>query len=192
MAETPRPPDSRNRKLKQHPSHGTRQPGQRLHDNNASTWHNPRWAPQTRAARPALHAHRRCAPQQGKRAERVGVRSPRPHLSLNVTSSSHCRSASPRGRHSIEHRLDWSAGQEAHGSLATEVLVEAASSGGTITSCWSWRAICGRCGHLDSMAITSLLKLRACSCPNRTILDDLIPEACSTRCSPPRAHDNPR
>ena len=40
---------------------------------------------------------------------------------------------------SVQRRLDWSA--RGHGSLV-QVLAEAASSGGTGASCWSWHTIC--------------------------------------------------
>ena len=55
-------------------------------------------------------------------------------------SASHCRSASPGSQAPAKCRLDWPGG--GYRSLV-EVLVEAASSGGTDTSCRRWRAICG-------------------------------------------------
>jgi hypothetical protein len=76
-----------------------------------------------------------------------------------------CRSAGRRAfsrtvtqRHTVDrYHLEadlrsspgWTGLLEARGSLV-EVLVEAASSGGTGTSCWSWRAICGMRVRLEN------------------------------------------
>jgi hypothetical protein len=69
------------------------------------------------------------------------VRSPGQRSSLSVTPLIGITS-----RPDLRSSAAWTGLLEAYGSLV-EVLVEAASSGGTGTSCWSWRGICGMSGR---------------------------------------------
>ena len=116
---------------------------------------SPRPRPPTLTRRMSIRSHQHGhSAHWGRRSERrVGARSPGSRPSLSVT----LRPASPRGRPSVQHRLGWSL--EAYGSLV-EVLVEAASSGGTDASCWSWRAICGMGVRLSGSADEAVRAVR--------------------------------
>jgi hypothetical protein len=93
-------------------------------------------------------------PRRGSQPRKAASETPQSRLEITAARRAFSQSAPVTQRHIFKqhHReadLRSSTGRarllEADGSLV-EVLVEAASNGGTGTSCWSWCTICGVSG----------------------------------------------
>jgi hypothetical protein len=119
-----------------------------------------RYSPSASAEQPAPRSSFGAAHAATQAARLPPVTAGRPASPISVRHS-----ASHVDRHHLEANLPFSAAWisplEAHGPLV-EVLVEALSNGGMVTSCWSWRAICGRSGRSDQMQ--QCINIRSAAC----------------------------